>query len=298
MERETLKFYLTRPSLYFSGIEIDYSKAKYVIIGVPFDSTSSFRPGSRFAPTSIRNISLEMESYDVETGIDFDSLLVHDAGDLSFVIDPKELTKKLSAVIKEIIKNEKIPVIIGGEHTLTYGSILGTSEIKDVTLVFMDAHLDLRDQYPIGANLTHATVLRRCVEKIGCNKIVVIGARAVSPEEVSYARECGLMVVYSHEIRKKIKQLLNKLNGEKVYLSIDIDVIDPGLAPGVSNPEPLGLSLRTILKILKNIILKNKLLGADIVEVNPLYDRANITSTYATLLIKKIILYNEIKNGF
>lgn len=298
MERRLFEFYLTRPSLYFSDIRTEYDKAKYVVIGIPFDSTSSFRPGSRFAPLSVRNVSLEMESFDVETGIDFDSLPVYDAGDLGFIASPEELVEKLSKIIREVIKDDKIPIIVGGEHTLTYGSILGLSEVENVTLVFIDAHLDLRDEYPIGASLTHATVLRRCVEKVGCNRAIVIGARAVSPEEVNYAKECGLTVIYSHEVRKNMKRLLNKLNREKVYLSIDIDVVDPGLAPGVGNPEPLGLSLKTILKILKNIIFKNKLLGIDIVEVNPLYDKAEITSFYAAFLIKKIVLYNEIKACF
>ncbi|RLE85936.1 MAG: agmatinase [Thermoprotei archaeon] len=290
-----IKLYLTSVQPTFSGVDVNYEDAKYVLMGVPFDSTSSYRPGSRFAPKTIREISIEMESFDAELSLDFDHTPFHDAGDIKSISSPEDLIKKVSMVVKDTIKDGKIPIIIGGEHTTTLGSVVGLKELSDFNLIFLDAHLDLRDEYPVGARVTHATVLRRCAEKIGCDRIIVIGARAVSKEEVEYADRCKIKVFYYHElIYNNLDKLIDSIGGN-AYISIDMDVLDPGLAPGVSNPEPPGISFKELIDILKTIMRNIKLVGMDVTEVNPLYDPSGVTSAYAAAIIKKIVLLNEAK---
>ncbi|MCE4625248.1 MAG: agmatinase [Desulfurococcales archaeon] len=291
------QLYMTEPLLAFGGVQRKYDEAEFVVVGVPFDSTSSYRPGSRFAPLKVREASLNIESNSlVGLQLFIEDTPLHDAGDLAVVHgNAEETLERLSLVVKDLIGDEKRILSIGGEHTITAGIAKGLAEagIRPCLLVF-DAHLDLRDEY-LGYRFSHASSIRRAMEYLGPDKTVIVGARAYAREEIKYAAERGVEVIPPQTIvrmgARNIGALVaSKLSDcEHVYVSLDIDALDPSYAPGTGTPEPLGLSVGEILRVLEETI-DSRLVGADLVEVNPLVDPSGVTSIVAARLLQEIIL--------
>ncbi|MCS7385592.1 MAG: agmatinase [archaeon GB-1867-005] len=285
---KAIEFYLSKSNMLFGGFESNLEEAEFVVFGVPFDATSTYRPGSRFAPLAIRNAALNLETYSFRSGIDAQELKIHDAGDIISINDIQSTIKSVSEVTRELLNLGKVPVIIGGEHTITYGAV---KAIQNVGAVIFDAHLDLRDQYPIGVKWSHATVTRRITELIGSSKVVCVGVRAVCREEYEHAARNELLYVTSHEVieegvkatAEKVKELIDKNEFEKIWLSIDLDVLDPSSAPGVANPEPEGLTVKQLLDFISEII-NNKIVGFDVVEATPAFD-LGITAIQAAKII-------------
>jgi len=262
----------------FSGFQKPFEKADYIILGVPFDVTSTYRTGARFAPNAIRQASLNIETYSFRTGIDVEDLKLHDLGDLHVLTDTEKTLERVSLVIKDILKTRKTPITIGGEHTITLGVMKGFgNKVSQTAIISFDAHLDLRDEF-MGLKLSHTTFMRRINEEVKPAKIIEVGTRAVCKEELAYAKKAGIEFFTAQQIRmeeseKITKQLREKLAKYKnVYLSVDMDVLDPAFAPAVQNPEPEGLETHTLLDILCNIC-DNRVLGFDIVEIAPNYDQ-------------------------
>jgi agmatinase len=266
------------PSNVFSGFQTPLDKADYVILGVPFDVTSTYRTGARFGPTAIRQASLNIETYSFRTGIDVEDIKIHDLGDLHVSTDTAKTLEMLQLVIKDILKTGKIPVTIGGEHTITYGiaKALGKTSSK-TAIVSFDAHLDLRNEYS-GLKMSHTTFMRRTNEEVKPAKIIEIGTRAVCREELKYAKEAGIEFFTTQYARKEgtdhvTKQLREKLEKyENVYVSVDMDILDPAFAPAVQNPEGDGLEMHYLLDIL-NSICDKRVVGFDVLEIAPDYDR-------------------------
>jgi agmatinase len=261
----------------FSGFQKPFAKADYVILGVPFDATSTYRTGARFGPNAIREASLNIETYSFRVGVDVEDLQLHDLGDLHVSADADETVKRLGLVVKEILEAEKMPVVLGGEHTITFGAVKGLGgKTKKTAIVSFDAHLDLRDEF-MGVKLSHTTFMRRINEEAKPAKIIEAGTRAVCKEELKYAEKAGIQFFTAQQIRKEgseqiVKLLKKELAGiEKVYLSIDMDVLDPAYAPAVQNPEPEGIETHTLLDIISGLC-DNRVLGFDVVEVAPNYD--------------------------
>lgn len=294
MSREVIEFYLSPCQRPFGGFSREYEKAKYVLLGVPYDSTSSYRPGTRFAPPKIREVSGELETFDVDLGLDYDDLMVSDVGDLSIVHDVRKLTERIRRVVGRIVLDGKVPIIMGGEHTVTLGGVQGVEEARsDLLCVVLDAHADMRDEYPTGEKFTHATVGRRIVDVLGAERVVMACVRALSREEHEYIVANDLRVLYmcGRDVSLELRELVR---GREVYLSVDMDVLDPGIAPGVGNPEPGGLSFQELLRLVGDVILGSSgIAGVDVVEVNPLFDCGDVTSVYAAKLIMELILYVE-----
>ena len=240
------------PSPVFSGSQEPFEAAKYVILGVPFDVTSTYRSGAKFAPLAIRDASQNVECYSFRTGIDVEDLKTHDLGDLHVTGDVELTLGRLALVAQDIFDDEKIPVFIGGEHTISLG--VARSLDKNVAVVSFDAHLDLRDDY-LGLTVSHTTFMRRINEDVKPSKILEIGTRAVCKEELDYAKEAGIDYITAHQIRKDdakktaetIKSILKGY--EKIYVTIDMDVLDPAFVPAVPNPEPEGLDTATLLDL-------------------------------------------------
>jgi len=262
----------------FSGFQKPFEKADYVILGVPFDVTSTYRSGARFGPNAIRQASLNIETYSFRTGIDIEDLKMHDLGDLHVLTDTKKTLERTALVIKDIVDAEKTPITIGGEHTITLGVMKGLgNKASRTAIISFDAHLDLRDEF-MGLKLSHTTFMRRINEEVKPAKIIEVGTRAVCKEELAYTKKAGIKFFTAQQIRmeeseKITKQLREKLAKYKnVYLSVDMDVLDPAFAPAVQNPEPEGLETHTLLDILCNIC-DNRVLGFDIVEIAPNYDQ-------------------------
>ena len=266
------------PSNVFSGFQTPLDKADYVILGVPFDVTSTYRTGARFGPTAIRQASLNIETYSFRTGIDVEDIKIHDLGDLHVSTDTAKTLEMLQLVIKDILKTGKIPITIGGEHTITYGiaKALGKTASK-TAIVSFDAHLDLRNEYS-GLKMSHTTFMRRTNEEVKPAKIIEIGTRAVCREELKYAKEAGIEFFTTQYVRKEgtdhvTKQLREKLEKyENVYVSVDMDILDPAFVPAVQNPEGDGLEMYYLLDIL-NSICDKRVVGFDVLEIAPDYDR-------------------------
>jgi len=274
----------------FAGTECGFKDADYVVVGVPLDYTSSYRPGSRFAPLAIREASLSIEGFSFRTGKSISDLKIYDAGDLHVDADIEETLRRLELVTEEILKEGKMPVLIGGEHTLTLGS--ARSIRGDFAVLCFDAHLDLRDEY-LGRKICHATVMRRMHEIKNLRRIVMVGTRAACRDEVAYAKERGVSFITSREIHHgsieeislRINNLLEDQNA--VYLSLDLDVLDPAFAPAVQTPEPEGISTHQLLEVISKIDLEN-LVAFDIVEVAPQYD-SGVTATVAAKIIFEVL---------
>jgi agmatinase len=265
-------------SNFFSGLQKPFEKADYIIFGVPFDFTSTYRTGARFGPSAIRHASLNIETYSFRTGIDLEDLALHDLGDLHVSMDTKKTLRMLGLAVKDILEANKTPVAIGGEHTITLGAAKGLgAKASKTAIVSFDAHLDLRDEF-IGLKLSHTTFMRRINEKVKPAKIVEVGTRAICKEELAYAEKAGIEFLTSQQIRTEgstqiAKQLKEKLSEcENIYLSIDMDVLDPAYVPAVQNPEPEGLDTQTLLDIISNLN-DRRVIGFDILEIAPNYDQ-------------------------
>ncbi len=280
----------TSKSPVFSGFQREFDDADYVILGIPFDLTSTYRTGSRFAPLAIRDASLNIETYSFRSGVDLEEAKLHDAGDLHVSGDVGETLKRLELVTRELFEAEKIPILIGGEHTITLGAVRGFD--KDIAIVSFDAHLDLRNEY-MGQTVSHATFMRRLSEETKVKRVIEVGTRAVCREEIGYAKSYGIRFLTSHQIMKNgikeasenVRSLLNDY--EALYLSIDTDVLDPAFAPGVQNPEPDGLSTHTFLDLLCEVC-DSRVVALDITEVTPHHD-AGMAAVQAAKIIFEAI---------
>ncbi|MCJ7721564.1 agmatinase [Candidatus Bathyarchaeota archaeon] len=281
------------PSPVFSGSQRSFEEAKYVVLGVPFDVTSTYRSGAKFAPLAIRDASQNVECYSFRTGVDVEELKIHDLGDLHVAADVELTLGRLALVAQDLFEAEKVPVFIGGEHTITLGVM---RSLKDVAVVSFDAHLDLRDDY-LGLSVSHTTFMRRIKEDVNPSKILEIGTRAVCREELDYAKEAGIDYLTAHQIRKDgVKKTAEKIKGvlggcEKVYVTIDMDVLDPAFVPAVPNPEPEGLDTATLLDLLE-AVCERRVVGFDVVEVAPHYDQG-VTATQATKVIFEVLGFLE-----
>ncbi|BCU70725.1 agmatinase [Stygiolobus caldivivus] len=257
----------------------------FVVLGLPMDITSSFRPGSRFAPSAIRDAAQFIEFYSIRSGIDMGEVGFNDVGDV--VMHPsnaEENVRRISDVVSYYAEKGKVVIGIGGEHTVTVGTTRG---IRPDCLISVDAHLDLRDDY-MGYKYDHACVMRRISEE-GV-KIIEIGTRAVSKEEIEYANSKGILYFIPKQIRllgvrdvaQKIVMSLREC--QKIYITYDMDGIDPSYAPGVATPEPEGLDPTTVLDIM-SLIIDKRVVGFDVVEVSPPYDPSGITSVLGAKII-------------
>ena len=278
------------PSSIFSGLQKPLKESDYVVLGVPFDSTSTYRSGSRFAPTAIREASLNLETYSFRSEIGLEELNIHDAGDLHISLNVDETLERLRLSTRDVFTVAKKPVLIGGEHTVTLGSVRGFD--GEMAIVVFDAHLDLRDEYA-GKRVCHTTFMRRVFEETKVQKVICVGTRAVCQEELGYAEETGMRFFTSREvmrrgaedISKDIRSLLD--NYEAVYLSIDMDVLDPAFAPAVQNPEPDGLDIRLLLDLLCNVC-DSRVVGFDVTEVTPHYDMG-VTAIQAAKVLFEVL---------
>jgi len=266
------------------------SKPVATIFGVPFDSTHSYKPGCRFGPDAIRDAFNNIEIFQPEFGVDLEVEAITDLGNTRHTVVAAEMLQMVKNVTSELTKQDKQIIILGGEHLITLGSF--TCFPKDTGYVVFDAHYDLRDQYA-DIKLSHAAYLRRIVEERGSENIVHVGARAFVKEEFAFLKEHNIATVSDKEIRdgdgpKLLKDITSTF--DRVYLSVDLDVLDPAFAPGVGNPEAVGVSSRELYDLITTFQNK-KIVAADIVELNPTYDNGS-TASMAAKMIATIIAMN------
>lgn len=271
----------------FADADADFKTAKFGILGVPFDATVSYRSGSKFAPNAIRVASWSLESYVLQYDVELTNLPICDLGDLEEYGNVNLIIDAVEREVRKLIKKQIFPLLLGGEHSLTIGSVRALKVKGDVSVVILDAHLDFRDQY-LELRNSHACVTKRVSELLTVKNIVVLGVRSMSKEERCCAEKEGLKYytvdyLQEHGIARTLKNSRLKQN---VYLSVDFDVFDPAVAPGVSNPEHGGLGVKEVKEVID--VLAPKLVGADIVEVCPPYDNGN-TSVLAAKIVRDII---------
>jgi agmatinase len=286
----------------FSGLQKPFEKADYVIFGVPFDVTSTYRTGARFGPNAIREASLNIETHSFRGGIDVEDLSIHDLGDLHVLTATEKTLERIILIVKEILEAGKTPVMIGGEHTITLAAAKGLgNRVLGTTVVSFDAHLDLRNEY-MGLKLSHTTFMQRLNEEVKPAKIIEVGTRAVCKEELAYAKKAGIEFFTAQQIRNEgikqtIKKLKEKLAGCKnTYFSIDMDILDPAFAPAVQNPEPEGLEMYALLDILCSIC-DERLLGFDVVEVAPSYDQGVSAIQAAKTIFETLCCLEKSRKG-
>ena len=256
------------------------------VFGVPFDSTTSYRPGARFGPNAIREAFLNVEAYSKALDVDVEKVPIRDLGNLAVNRDPKGTIEMVSKVAQELFKEGERFCMLGGEHSITLGSVRNAP--KDSGLVVFDAHFDLRNEWE-GSIYSHACYLRRVLEKRNPKSVVHIGGRAATKEEWDLSKKLGFVVEpQAAESPASVKRFQKFLSSfESVYVTLDIDALDPAYAPGTGTPEPGGLTTSTLLGYIY-ALRRTKIVAFDIVEMSPPYDNG-ATSTAAARFMNELV---------
>lgn len=254
----------------FIGCDNEYKESKIVIFGAPFDSTTSFRPGTRFASSAMRNESFGIETYSPYQNKDLEDINVFDLGDLELSFGNSEIAlKKIEDVTYEISEDNKIPLMIGGEHSVTLGSVRAMAKkYPDLHIIQFDAHTDLREEY-LGQVYSHASVIRRCWDILGDNKIFQFGIRSGERAEWEFAKKHVHTTKFNFE---GLDSVVESLKDKPIYLTIDLDVLDPSEFPGTGTPEAGGVSFIDLHNAIEKVSKLN-IVGIDMNELSPIYDQ-------------------------
>jgi len=277
------------PNTLFADANSDYKRARYVICGVPFDGTSSFRLGSRLAPQEMRAASYNFETYSGFFDIDLADVQTHDAGDLEVATTIDETLELISLHAEKYVRDGKIPIMLGGEHSLTFPFVNACKQkYPDIGFVVLDAHMDLREEYS-GERNSHACISRHIIEDI-TKKYASVGVRSGNREEYEYVRENNIRVfsaedVISNGIKKVLEEIRKDIRGP-IYLSVDMDAIDPAFAPALGTPEPYGITPRDVREVIS--CLAPQIVGFDLVEIAPEYDSGG-TALLGAKLVRDFI---------
>ncbi|QGG49073.1 agmatinase [Heliorestis convoluta] len=272
----------------FMGATEDYAEADVVLVGIPMDFTVSFRPGSRMGPQQIRLVSYGIEEYSVYQDKDLIDKKYYDAGDIALPFgNVTGSLERIEEVAADLLQEGKKPIFIGGEHLVTYPIVKPFADrYADLAVIHFDAHADLRTDY-LGETNSHATVIRKVVDLIGGDNVYQFGIRSGTREEFAFARENTHM--YVDEIFPALQKVVDKLKGRPVYVTLDIDVLDPAYAPGTGTPEPGGCTPREMFEAMR-LLGQLDIVGFDLVEVAPSADLSDRTSLLAAKVIREAIL--------
>lgn len=260
------------------------------VFGIPFDSTHSYKPGCRFGPDVIRDAFNNIEIFHPQFGIDLESVNIEDLGNTTHTVVASEMIDMVGKITKELVAKKRQLFILGGEHSLTFGTYM--SFPKETGYVVFDAHYDLRDEFA-NTKLSHAAYLRRIVEQRGADNILHVGARAFVKEEFEFLKENNIKTITDRQVRDgKGPQMLKDFSSSfnSMYTSFDLDVLDPAYAPGVGNPEAAGMTSRELFDLIYSLENKN-VTGVDIVELNPQYDNG-ATASIAAKIMSTLIAMN------
>ncbi|MBQ6944140.1 MAG: agmatinase [Ruminococcus sp.] len=272
----------------FIGCDSEYENAKIVLFGAGFDGTTSFRPGTRFAPSAIRNESFGIETYSPYQDKDMLDYSYFDSGDLELPFGSVRRTVADIAMRTDtILADGKIPFMIGGEHLVTLGAVMAVKDkAEDLYIIHFDAHADLRDDY-LGQPLSHACVLRRCHELVGDDHIFQFGIRSGDREEFVFASEHTEMHKFNFD---GLEEVVEKLKGKKVYFTLDLDVLDPSVFPGTGTPEAGGVTFEELRKAVTLVCSKLDIVGCDVNELSPHYDQSGASTAVACKIIREMLL--------
>ncbi len=275
--------------LSFQSCKSDYKSSDVVIFSAPLDATTSYRPGTRFAGNSIRVESIGIEWYSPYMDMDLKNYNTADIGDLELPMgDVENSLKIINETAKEIIEDDKKPMMIGGEHLVTLPVVEALAKkYPDLRIIHLDAHTDLRDEF-LGRKLSHATVLKRCHDILGDNRIYQFGIRSGDAHEFKFAED-------GHTFMRKfdlvgLEEKVEEIKDYPVYITIDLDVLDPSVFPGTGTPEPGGITYKDLLGAIQAFTKLKNVVGADIVELAPMLDASNVSTVVAAKTLRELIL--------
>lgn len=272
----------------FIGFDSNFEESEIVLFSVPFDGTTSFRPGTRFAGSYMRNDSYALETYSPYLNKDLNDYKLFDLGEIEVYLgNSKKTLESIYSTTKKILDENKIPLMIGGEHLVTLGSIKAISEkYFDLHIIHFDAHTDLRDTF-FGENLSHATVLRRVWDIVGDDKIFQFGIRSGSKKEFEWAEKHTFLQKFEID---KINEIVESIIDKPIYITIDLDVLDPSCFSGTGTPEPGGISYKELIKAIKIMSKLKNIVGVDIVELSPMLDASGASTAVACKTLRELTL--------
>lgn len=272
----------------FIGCGRDFAAANLVLLGVPFDGTVSFRPGARFAPAQIRLESDGLETYSPYFDADLTDFALCDLGDLELPFGATEKTLQLvQEEARRVFQHKKKLILIGGEHLISLPAIIEAKhQYTDLVVLHFDAHTDLRSTY-LDEPLSHATVMRRVWEVLGDGRIWQFGIRSGTREEFHWAK-AGHTVLQMHDFTS-LAAAVDAIGQRPVYLSIDLDVLDPSVLPGTGTPEAGGVSFHDLVSALQTVSALN-IIGGDLVELAPHYDQSGVSTAVAAKVLRELII--------
>ena len=281
----------------FIGCNSNYDASNIVLFGAPFDSTTSFRPGTRFGSSAIRHESFGLETYSPYQNADLTDFKIFDSGDLELCFGSAEVAlESIQERTSAILHDKKFPLLIGGEHLVTLGAVKAVSEeYPNLHIIHFDAHADLRNDY-LGAKLSHACVIRRCHEILGDGRIHQFCIRSGEREEFLFASEHTDMHPFDFkgldETIKKIKSI-----NVPVYFTIDLDCLDPSCFPGTGTPEAGGISFLNLLDAIICVTKGVNIVGADINELSPMLDPSGVSTATACKVLRELIIALELNQN-
>ena len=271
----------------FIGCDNSYEESKIVLFGAPFDSTTSFRPGTRFASKAMRSESFGIETYSPYQDGDLEDFAVFDSGDLELPFgNTQRVLDQIEEHTAEILKDGKIPCMIGGEHLVTLGAMRAVvKQYPDVHIIHFDAHADLREDY-LEERFSHATVLHRVWDLVGDGKIFQFGIRSGDRSEFVWAKDH----VFTNKFNfHGLKEIVDQLKEKPVYFTLDLDVLDPSVFPGTGTPEAGGVSFQELLEAMIQVSHLN-IVGFDVNELSPVYDQSGSSTAMACKLLRELLI--------
>lgn len=272
----------------FMGCESSFEEAETVLFGAPFDSTTSYRPGTRFGCSTIRHESFGIESYSPYQDKDLFDGKVMDSGDIELPFGcTEDALNQIEERAADILAAGKRPFMLGGEHLVTLGAFRAAAKkYPDICIIHFDAHADLREDY-LGNKLSHACVLRRCWEIIGDGRIFQFGIRSGDREEFSWGKDHVKTCRFNFDT---LNETLDKLGDKPVYFTVDLDVLDPSVFPGTGTPEPGGVSFEEMRKSAVLVCEKANVVACDVNELSPHYDHSGISTAAACKTVREMLL--------
>ncbi|WP_341200944.1 agmatinase [Planomicrobium okeanokoites] len=286
-----MRFDETYSGKVFIGSHPNYDESKAVLYGMPMDWTVSYRPGSRFGPNKIREVSIGLEEYSPYLDRELHEVKFFDAGDIPLPFgNPEKSLLEIETYVHTLLTDDKIPVGMGGEHLVSLPVMKAVaSKYDDLAIIHFDAHTDLRENYE-GEEYSHSTPIRKIADHIGPTNVYSFGIRSGMKEEFEWAKEQG-MHISKFEVLEPLKEVLPTLEGRNVYVTIDMDVLDPAHAPGTGTVDAGGITSRELLASIHAIAASGvNVVGFDLVELAPVYDHSDQTANTASKLIREMIL--------
>ena len=273
----------------YIGCDAEYDEARVVLYGAPFDSTTSFRPGTRFAGQAVRNDSYGLETYSPYQDLELTEGTVYDCGDLELAIgDPGIVLEQIRETAEKILQDGKLPFMIGGEHLVTLGAVRAAAQkYPDMHIIHFDAHTDLRTDY-LGVELSHACVIRRCWELLGDGRIHQLGIRSGEKYEFDWAKS-GHTDFHPFDL-DDLEAVLESVGDAPVYFTVDLDVLDPSVFPGTGTPEPGGVGFLTLMRAVTNVCGRVNLIGCDVNELCPPCDPTGASTAVACKIIREMLI--------